>query len=108
MVSFDVKLLFTSMPLDRTIDITLQVIFDSQEIQTAMTKKELKEMLIVCTKNVHVTFGSKTSFQPDSVAVGSPLGPALTDVFMVELKNTLVHTLTDYMKFSMWMALFVL
>ena len=95
MVSFDVKLLFTSMPLDRTIDITLQVIFDSQEIQKTMTKKELKEMLIVCTKNVHVTFGGKTSFQPDRVVMGSPLGPVLADVFMVELENTLVRTLTD-------------
>ena len=34
MVSFDVKSLFTNVPLDRTIDIILQRIFDTQEIQT--------------------------------------------------------------------------
>ena len=64
-----------------------------------MTKKKklnkIKELLIVCTKNVHLTFGGKTSFQPDRVVMGSPLSPVLADVFMVELENTLVRTLTD-------------
>ena len=60
MVSFDVKFLFTNLPLDHTIDFILQRIFDNQEIQTTMTKKELKELLIPCTKNVHFTFVGKT------------------------------------------------
>ena len=34
------------------------------------------------------------------VAMGSPLGPVLADIFMVELTlNTLAPTLTEYMKF---------
>ena len=45
-----------------------------------MTKKELKELLILSTKNVHFTFGSKTFVQSDGVAMGSPLGPALADI----------------------------
>ena len=99
MVSFDVKSLFTNIPLDRIIGIILKRIFDKQELQTTMTKKELKELLIVCTKNVHFTFGGKTFVQSDGVAMGSPLGQMLADIFMVELENTLVPTLTDYIKF---------
>ena len=53
MVSFDVEWLFTTVPLDRTIDI-LQRIFDNQEIQTTMTKKELRELLMLCTKNMFI------------------------------------------------------
>ena len=60
MFSFDVKSLFPNVPLDCTFDIILQRIFDNQEIQTTMTKKERKELLILCTKNVHFTFGGKT------------------------------------------------
>ena len=63
-----------------------------------MTKKELKELLILCTKSVHFTFGHKTFVQSDGVAIGSPLGPVLADTFKVEFENTLVPTLTDYMK----------
>ena len=43
MISFDVKSPFTNVPLDRTIDIILKRIFDNQEIQTTLTKKELKD-----------------------------------------------------------------
>ena len=31
--------------------------------------------------------------------MGSPLGLVLTNIFMVDLENTLVPTLIDYMKF---------
>ena len=56
MVLFDVKSLFTNVPLDHTIDTILQIKFDNREIQTTMTKKKLKELLMLCTKNVHFTF----------------------------------------------------
>ena len=39
MVSFDIKSLFTTVPLDRTIDTKLQRTFDNQEIQTTMSEK---------------------------------------------------------------------
>ena len=57
-----------------------------------MTKEELKELLILCTKIFFFTFGGKTFVQSDGVAMGSPLGPVLADIFMVELENTLVPT----------------
>ena len=75
-------------------------IFDNQEIQTTMAKKELKKLLILCTKNVHFTFsGNILSNLMVRVAMHSPLGPVLADILMVELENKLVPTLTDYMKF---------
>ena len=106
MVSFDVKLLFANIPLDRTIDIILQRILDNQEIQTTMTKKEPKELLILFTKNVHFTFSGKAFVQTDGLAMGSPLRPVLAGIFLVEFENTLVPNLTEYMK--NWMTLFVL
>ena len=64
-----------------------------------MTKKELKELLILCTKNFSFSFGANTFIQSDGVAMGSSLGPLLAHIFSVELENTLVSTLTEYMKF---------
>ena len=54
---------------------------------TSLTKNEMKEMLILCTKNVHFTFESRTYVQADGVRMGSPLGPVLVDIFMIELEN---------------------
>ena len=77
MVSFDVKSLFTNEPLGRTIDIILRRIYKKNEVVISITKNEMKEMLILCIKNVHFTFESKTYEQTNGVAMGSRLGLAL-------------------------------
>ena len=71
MLSFDVKSLFPNVPLNRTIDIILKKIYEKNEIVTSITKNEMKEMLILCTKNVHFTFESRTYVQTDGVVMGS-------------------------------------
>ena len=53
---FDVKSLFTSIPLNETIEITLERIYDRKEINTDIPKTIMKEMLLLCTKNVHFLF----------------------------------------------------
>ena len=83
MVSFDVKSLFTNVPLEYTIDLILKRIFDNGELSTDITRSEMKEMLTLCTKNVHFTFNGDIYLQTDGVAMGSPLGPVLAGIFMV-------------------------
>ena len=56
LVSFDLKSLFTYVPLDETIEIILNRICDKNEISTDVTKNEMKEPLNLCTKSVHFTF----------------------------------------------------
>ena len=45
MVSFDVNSLFTNVPLEKTIDITLERIYDRKEINTQIARPEMKELL---------------------------------------------------------------
>ena len=45
MVSFDVKSLFTNVPLECTIDLVLKRIYDNGELSTDITRSEMKEML---------------------------------------------------------------
>ena len=73
-------------------------IYDNSELQPTKTISELKEMLLLCTKKAHVTFTGKTYIQTDDVAMGSPLRPALVDIFMMELKKSLVPELATYIK----------
>ena len=99
MVSLDVKSLFTNVPLHRTIGIVLRRTYDKHELQTSITRSEMKELLILCTKNVHFTFDNVIKVQNDGVAMGSPLGPVLSDIFMIELETSLLPELTDYIQF---------
>ena len=100
MVSFDVKSLFTNASLEKTVKITLKRIYERKEINTSISKKEMKQLLTLCTKNVHFTYDNKVYQQNDGVAMGSPLGPVLSGIFMVELENSLVPTLNQSM--TLW------
>ena len=48
----------------------------------------MKELIYLCTKNVHFSFNNEISMQNDGVAMGSPLGPVLANI-IVELDRTI-------------------
>ena len=52
MVSFDGMSLFTNVPLEETFNITLERIYDRNEINIQITLSEMQELLTFCTKNV--------------------------------------------------------
>ena len=89
MMSFDVKSLFTSIPLSKTTEITSEGIYDRKEINTDIPKTILKEMILLCTMDVHFLFEDEIYQQTDGVAMGSPLGPIIAGAFMVKLETTL-------------------
>ena len=95
MVSFDVVSLFTNVPLDETIDNIIKRIYDNKEINTDVPKKEMRDLLYLCTKNAHFSLNNKTYLQLDGIAMGSPLGAVLANIFMVELKRNIIPTLSN-------------
>ena len=64
----------------------------------SISKKEMKQLLTLCTKNLHFTYDNKVYQQNDGVAIRSPLGSVLSGLFVVELENSLVPTLNESMK----------
>ena len=95
MVSFDVKSLFTNLTLETTINIILRRIYTNHELKTSLTIKEMKGLLLLCTKNVHFTFNGQICTQVDRVAMGTPLAPLLSDIFMIELEISLISNLRN-------------
>ena len=70
MASFDVKSLYTNVPLETTIDIILRRIYTNHELTTSLTKKEIKELLLLCIKIVHFTFNGQIYLQVDGGSNG--------------------------------------
>ena len=68
-----------------------------KEIDTRITKNEMRELILICTKNVHFTFNGETFTQVDGAAMGSPLAPILADIIMVELDRNLIPILKDHL-----------
>ena len=77
LIFFDVISLFTNVPLDATIDIVLKRIYNNSKINTAISKREMKELIKLCMKDVHFNFNETKYVQKNRVAMGSPLTPAL-------------------------------
>ena len=54
MISFDVSsLLFTMAPVDYTVDPTLKRTYSDKEIETKISRKDMKKFLSPCTRNVN-------------------------------------------------------
>ena len=86
------------MALQKTIDIILKQIYENKEINTLISKKDMKDMLILCTKSVHFSMNGDIYLQVDGKSMGSPLGHVLARIFMAELKRSLVPKLSNCIK----------
>ena len=62
-------------------------------------RKNMRELILSCTKNVHLTFNKDIYKQTDDVAMGPPLGPVLAGIIIVELENTMVQILSNHLYF---------
>ena len=90
MISFNVKSLFTNVPYEETIDIILNKIYDEKKIEKNIPRNIMKDLLYLCTKHVHFTYGGKLYIQIDGVAIGSLLGPHLANMFMISLEEAIL------------------
>ena len=81
MCPLDVCSLFTNVPLDETIDIALDKLYSLSDPPT-LPRSVLRKLLEFATKKSHFLFDGQYYDQIDGVAMGSPLGPVLANIFM--------------------------
>ena len=81
MASLDVHSLFTNIPLDETINICTESIFNESDTVEGLNKSKFKELLSLATKESYFIFNELLCKQIDGVAMGSPLGPTLANAF---------------------------
>ena len=91
MCSFDVSFLFTNVPLDETIQICLDKLYSLPKPPT-LPRVVLKKLLEFATKKSHFLFDGQYYDQIDGVAMGSPLGPVLANIFMCYFEEKWVMT----------------
>ena len=81
LISFDVESLFTNIPLEETVNLAVDTIFEN-EPDIKISKKDLKQLFLFATSNTHFLFNGEYYEQTDGVAMGSPLAPTLANLFM--------------------------
>jgi len=82
MSSFDVDSLFTNIPLDETIDICVKKLFGRKHKFKGFSKADFRSLLQYAVKDNLILFNGNYYIQVDGVAMGSPLGPTLANIFL--------------------------
>ena len=100
MASFDVRSLFTNIPLKKTIKVCSDRLYRGDPaIKPAIPENILKKLLELCVCDNTFLFNDTVYQQIDGVAMGGSLGPLLANIYMAHLeeeyflKNTLSYIL---------------
>ena len=93
-VSYDVTSLFTSVPLEETINYLVQKAFKNDWLfrnhQLTLTADNLTKLLHAATRDQLFVHNGNLYEQYEGVAMGSPLGPLMANAFMCMLEDRIV------------------
>ena len=80
--SFDISSLFTNVPLAETIEICADALYNDDSMAPSFPRNIFVELMQLATSSVEFSFNNNMHRQIDGVAIGSPLGPALANIFV--------------------------
>ena len=87
MASLDVDSLFTNIPLEETINICVDNLYNDNENPPNIPKHNFRNLLNIVTKETFFMFNNKYYKQVDGVTMGSPLVLALANNFMCRFES---------------------
>ena len=93
-ISYDVKVLFTSVPKEPAIKIIQQHLEDDQELQqrTSMSVQHIIWLLEFCLENTYFIFQGMLYKQTEGAAMGSPISPIIANLYMEALEKQAIST----------------
>ena len=93
--SFDAESLFTNVPLQATIKIILDRVYNDKLIATQLKKRPLKKLIKdTCSKTVFFV-NNKLYQLIDGASMSGFLGPLLGNIIMTEIEKTIIKTFID-------------
>ena len=73
---------FTNIPLEDTINIFCDSLSGNETKKNNSSRNDSEKLLRMALKNNFLNFDGKVYKQTDGVAMGSPLGPSLSNTFL--------------------------
>ena len=77
MSSLDVDPLFTSIPLEETINICTNLLYSNENVIKGINKSEFKNLLSLAAQELYFIFNDVLYKQKDDLAFRSSLGPTM-------------------------------
>ena len=89
MMSFDVEVIFTSLPIEPAITIIKKLLKEDKNLhqRTTMTVKQISCLLEFCLTTTYFTLQGKMFEQVKGAAMGSPISPKVANLFMEDCET---------------------
>ena len=96
MVSFDVKNLFTQVPIDEALRMVREKLTSDQTLteRTSIPAPQLVELVELCLRSSYFEFQGSFYEQVDGTALGSPLSSVIANLYMESLEETAIGSAT--------------
>ena len=92
-VSYDVESLFTSIPIEETIDFIIHQIYQEKLIKPICSKTIFKRLLDKLSKECTFSANNKLIKQIDGCPMGGPISVVFANIFMCKLEKEVVRPL---------------
>ena len=101
LASLDVENLFTNVPVNETVDIIINNIYNPSLPPLKINPNILRKLLLTCTTEVpfhgHLV---NIYVQTDGVSMGSVLGPIFSNFYMSDLENRIFNSIKKNLQYT--------
>ena len=94
LMSFDVKALFTSVPIQPAIQIIKKLLEEDKDLKqrTSMSVDHIVCLLEFCLRSTYFTFKGRFYEQQEGAAMGSPISPIVANLYMEDLETKAIQS----------------
>ena len=96
MVNFDVKSLFTNVPVDEALEVVHKGLMEDDTLmdRTVLPPQNVTHLLEMCLRTTYFKFQGSYYEQTDGAAMGSPVSPVVANIYTEMFEELALRTAT--------------
>ena len=94
MVSFDVRSLFTNVPIGKVLEVVNKKLTeDDTLVDRTLLPNQVTSLLEICFRTIYFIYQGQYFEQTDGAAMGSPVSPVVANIFMEHVEGAILTSL---------------